>query len=310
MRYGPRVDPVVLHIVFEGIRAVGDRRDLGPHPGLGIVHEVRDRLAEERHAVLLDDPGHALGAELAGADHGAVVAVVVTRRADVREQQLPHLVHVLALLLDLDRGDAQALVEDLRRLAGEAARHHAADLGHMADRHRIAHEPAVHEDGREEGVLRRVQAAPVGVVVHDDIALVHGLVRHLADAGLDEERHAADLRRAVVGDRDHVAVGVGDGAAEVERFVEDRRIGRLHHGDPHLPADGEHRRFDDVHRDDVHDFLRGFPRVGPTHCSGRQRRRPRTGVAPSRTGRCAAYTSPSPTGHAGPRFGHRCRRRP
>ena len=98
-------------------------------------------------------------------------------------------------------------MEDLGRLAAEGARHHAADLGDVADADREALELAVDEERLEEGVLGAVQAAAVGVVVEDDVALLERVERDLLGAGLDQERHAADHRRAELGAGDHVALG-------------------------------------------------------------------------------------------------------
>ena len=60
------------------------------------------------------------------------------------------------------------------------------------------------------------------------------------------------MRRAEIGDRDHVAARIGEGAAEVQPLVEDRRVGRLHQGDAHLPADRHHGGVHDRHRHHVH----------------------------------------------------------
>ena len=192
------------------------------------------------------------GAHVDGADEGAEVAVVGARRAVVGEQQLPHLDHVLAALLDLDRGDAHALVEDLGGLAGEAAGDHAAHLRHVADGDGVAHELAPVEHGLDEGVLGRVHAAPVRVVVDDDIAFLDLVVGDLLGRGLQDQRQAADLRGVELGDPDQVAARVAEAAGEVQALVEDGRVGGLHHRDAHLAADGHHRGIDDVHGDHVH----------------------------------------------------------
>ena len=100
-------------------------------------------------------------------------------------------------------------MEDLGRLAAERTRHHAADLGDMADADGKAEQAAVLEERLEEGVLGAVQAAAIGVVVEDDVALLQGLERDLLGAGLDQQGHAADHGRAELGAGDHVALGVG-----------------------------------------------------------------------------------------------------
>ena len=73
----------------------------------------------------------------------------------------------------------------------------------------------VGEDRLEQRVLGYVQTAPVGVVVDDDVAFLDLVDRDFLGAGLDEQRHPTDLSRAELGDRDHLAVGVGDGAGEM-----------------------------------------------------------------------------------------------
>ena len=248
---GLALDAVVLDHVLEAVLAVGERGELGAHPALRVVHEVLAGAGEDLAAVFLDDLDDAGDAQVDAADHRPQIAVVLARRAAVGEQQLPDLVDVLARLLDLDRRHAQALVEDLGRLAAEGARHHAADLGDVADADREALELAVDEERLEEGVLGAVQAAAVGIVVEDDVAVLKGLERDLLGAGLDQERHAADHRRAELGAGDHVALGVGERAGEVEALVEDRRVGRLHQKDAHLAADRHHGGIEDLHQHHV-----------------------------------------------------------
>ena len=249
---GNVLDAVVLDHVLEGITAIGKVGDLGAHPPLGIVHQVLAGPLEDLLAIFFDQLGRASHAEIDRADHGAQITVILARRAHVGEQQLPDLVDVHSFLLDLDWRHADAFVEDLGRLAGERARHHAADLGDVADAHREAEKLAVDEEWLEEGVLRTVQAAPVGVVVQDDVAVLDRVERDLLGAGLDQERHAADHRRAELGAGDHVALVVGERAGEIEPLVEDRRVGRLHEQDAHLAAERHHRRIDDVHGHHVH----------------------------------------------------------
>ena len=77
-------------------------------------------------------------------------------------------------------------MEDLGGLAAEGAGHHAADLGDVADADGEAQELAVAEERLEEGVLGAVQAAAIGVVVEDDVALLQRVERDLLGTGLDQ----------------------------------------------------------------------------------------------------------------------------
>ena len=170
-RVGDGFDAVVLDHVFEAVDPVRERGQFGAHPALGIIHQVLAGLAEHIQAVFADDLLDAVHAEIDRADHRPEVAVVLPGRSRVGEQQLPDLVDVLARLLDMHGRDAQALMEDLGRLAAEGARHHAADLRDMADADGEAEQLAVREERLEERVLGTVQAAAIGVVVQHDVAL-------------------------------------------------------------------------------------------------------------------------------------------
>ena len=205
---GPVDDAVVLHAVLEGIGAVGKGAELGPHARLGIIHQVVTGAAEGFLAVLLNDLAAARLAQIDGADQRPEIAVVLARRADVGQHDLPHVIHVFTAALDLDRRHAQALVEDLGGLAGKTAGDRAPGFGDVADRHRVAHQLAIDEDRLEEGVLGGVQPAAVGIVVDDHVALFDRVGGNLGDTGFDEERHAADLRRAEIRHRDHLTLGV------------------------------------------------------------------------------------------------------
>ena len=167
---GDGLDAVVLDHIREAVLAVGEQLEFGAHPALRIVHEVFASLAEERSTVLLDDLGDAGNAEIHAADHRPEVAIVLARGAAVGEQKLPDLVDVLACLLDLDGRNPQPLVKDLGGLATEGTRHHAADLGDVADAHGKSQKLAIHEERLEEGVLGAVQTPTIGVVVQDNIA--------------------------------------------------------------------------------------------------------------------------------------------
>ncbi len=71
---------------------------------------------------------------------------------------------------DLDRRDAQALLEDLGGVGGEDADRLAADLGQVADVGDEAEQLALVEDRADHAVLGDVRAAAVGIVVQDDVA--------------------------------------------------------------------------------------------------------------------------------------------
>ena len=112
---------------------------------------------------------HALLADVQRADHRLHVAVGHSRSADVGQDDVPDRLDVLASLDDLERRDADALLEDLGGVAGEAAGNLAADLRHVADARGEADQLVFVEDGLDDAVLREVAAAAERVVVEDDV---------------------------------------------------------------------------------------------------------------------------------------------
>ena len=245
-------DSVVLHHVLEDVATVRDLFDLGPHAALGVVHQAVDVLEEARHSVFSGEVRHSPLAQVDRGDQRPEVTEIVTRGANIREQQTPHVVDVLAGSLDLHGRDAQPLVEDFRRFASETRRRHAADLADVADRDCEADRFPVDKDRLEERVLGRVKTAAIGIVVQEDIALLEFVDVDLVHARPQKERHAADHRRAEVAGRHQFAARQRETAGEVERLAENRGIGGAHERDAHVAADGDEYASDDVQRNHVH----------------------------------------------------------
>ena len=206
-------------------------------------------------AVFFVHPNHLLFTQIDGGDKRAQVAVVGARGADVGKQQFPDFDVVLPALFDFDGRDAQTLVENLGRFSTKAAGGRATDFGNVANGDGEAHDLVVDEYGFEEGMFGRVQATAVGVVVDDDVAVLHFGRGNFLQARLHQQWHAADLRGAVIRHGDHVAVHVGNATGKVKRLVEDGRIRGLHQHNAHLATDGHHGRLQNVHGYKVHGYL-------------------------------------------------------
>ena len=89
---------------------------------------------------------------------------------DVLLDDPPHGLVELPLFVQLQRGQAQALLVDLGVVAGVAAGDAAADVGLMGDHARPTHQEVVHEDRLEDEDVRQVAGALVRVVVGEDVA--------------------------------------------------------------------------------------------------------------------------------------------
>ena len=163
---------------------------------------------------------------------------------------------------ELERRDDEALLEELGR-AGEGAGGHAADVGVVgavgdeADEGLAAAAAGVHpsislrtngtlrrrEDGGDEGDVVEVRAAEVGVVEGDDVA--GGEVEALEGGG-DGSGHGAEVDGDVGGLRDHVAVGVKEGAGVVLALLDVRGEAGAAEGDAHLLGDGGEEVLEDL----------------------------------------------------------------
>ena len=84
-----------------------------------------------------------------------------------------------------DARELEALLVDLRRVRRDAARHLAADLDPVRDRHGERDELPAMEDRPDEAHVARVRPALVRVVGHVDVPGAHRLEAELADRRLD-----------------------------------------------------------------------------------------------------------------------------
>ena len=196
---------VVIHVIGEVIDAVGKLGNFRAHPAFGVVEQVPAMLAKRGAALLAHDLCQPACTELNAGNHGPHIAVVVARRAHVRQPELPDLDHVFAALLDLDRRHANAFVENFGRFRRKAAGHHAAYFRDVANRDREGHQLAVDKHRAEQRVLGRMQPAAIGIVVHQHVAGFDVGERDFLQAGANQQRQAADLRRTEFGGGEHFA---------------------------------------------------------------------------------------------------------
>ena len=171
------------------------------------------------------------------------IPAAVVGSANVREQEVGDLLDGDPAAHDPQRRDAYALLVDLRCVAGEAARHHAADIlpvrHHCHDRegtvvveHRVEEPHVVEVRASRVGVVVQVQVARADVVAIPREHLA-GRPRQGGDVGrLLDLRRGHELagggehrRREVVALDDHVGVrGADDHGAHL---AHDRREPRL-----------------------------------------------------------------------------------
>ena len=215
-------DTVVLEIILARIHPVRQAADLGPHPLLGMLDQgVADTL-ERFDAEFFDQRTKASLGGIERADHGVKIAPGRVGCAVIGKRDAPHVLHIFAPRHQLDGRQPQAFLKHLGRGTGERAHRHAADLGDMGDVGRVTDQPVAHEHGLHQQMFGHVALAPVGIVVHDNIALLDILFTQFLDAKRHGMKARADDRRVHFGLTDHAEPPVEKRAGEIPRFTEDR----------------------------------------------------------------------------------------
>ena len=174
-----------------------------------------------------------------------------------------------AALDEFDRRDAHALLIDLGRGAGEAARHHAAHVRPMLAHGGEEDQPLAREHRIDERHVVQVRAAAVGIVEHDHVARLE-VVAEVLHGVLDRPGKRHHVRADVLGLGDHLRRGIEEAAGEVLGLVDRDRAGGAEHGRAHLAHDrdqalGQHLERDGIEgtldADFVHARLRSSTRL-------------------------------------------------
>jgi len=160
----------VVEIRLVCVDAVGQPCDRFAHPLLAACEQHIHGLYDGRYAEALGHRRESALSDAACAFHRAEITPPIVRLAHVGEQQIEHLGEPNAAARDAQRRNADAFLEDVARVAGEASGHHTADvlpMRHHADdreaalaaEHRIEHPDVV-----------QMRAAGVRIVVQVKIA--------------------------------------------------------------------------------------------------------------------------------------------
>ena len=200
--------------------------------------------------IFLDHSEEVALADLAGADQGVEVALLVAAGADIREDEIHHVVARLAPVPDLDRRNAQALSVDFPCVRIVAGGHGSADIGQMP----LAHSPVAQlplvEDRLVHAHVDRVAAAEGRIVVQDQVAFVD-VVTEIARHRLHGRNQRTEMDRDVLPLQDHLRHVVEQGCRIIVRQIEDAGSRRFFERQRHLalcrlenPAD--HREGDRI----------------------------------------------------------------
>ena len=220
--------------LVDAILPAGDDR---PHLPLGAVEHGRDGGMGRRGAELGEQLPQPPLADARRADHGREVAAEVARMAHVEHDHLVDVLAPLALLVEHQRRDADAFLEDLGGAGVVGAVRGAADVALMRAVDRPERQPVAVEHGDEGRQIGQVVAAAVGIVQQVDVAGAYPALEELVH-GPGRERQRADVDRHVLGLGDQPPVGIAQRGREVAARVQDLRVGGAQHGLAHLLDDG------------------------------------------------------------------------
>ena len=267
----PRALAVIAHIIFEADLLLAD------HGGDEMLHGAMIALQKPVHAGVEDclaeavtDFVDAQRADAARRDDGAQISAVPFRHAAVMHGDVENVLLQFALAVELDRRQAQALLENRPGVVRQGARHLAAHVGHVAEHRRPGDQMPLAEDRRNDelvvGVADRALAT-VRVVQENDVAVLD-LAFIIAQKTVDERAELAD---------DHLAVAIGDERKGVALLANAGRQGRAEQGRVHFNARVSQGVFYDVegHRIDI---LRRRDRLGGFNQSGGHERLPYAGA--------------------------------
>jgi len=238
------------------VDAVGNAGDLGPHLALSAVAHLGDGRAHDIGAIAVDQCSEAHLASGQCGGLGLDVADALVGNADVGQDDGENLLVHLALLEELHRRQAQPLLLDLGGAGGEAAGHHAADVGPVAGVGEPGEDLALVEERLYEPHVHQMGAAEVGVVDDEDVARLHHsciVAFHPLDDGTGRELHGADEDRQAefaLGDQGPVS-RVINAVGAVHALGNHRRERRPDESQVHFVTDLDQAVLDDSERDGI-----------------------------------------------------------
>ena len=196
---------------------------MGAHQPLGTGLELGDGGVHGLDAVPVEQLGQPFLADTERAELRANVADALVGDPDVVQDDVDDVLANLAAPDELHRRQAQALLHDLGRRRGKAARHHAPGIRPMAGIREIAPQAAAIIERPHHLDVHQVGAAEIGVIDQDHVARFE--VAAPLDDRLGGELHHPDKYRQSefpLGD-DFAGHAIVDAVRAVKSFGDDWR---------------------------------------------------------------------------------------
>ena len=223
--------------------AVLPGRDHGAGLLFGRVQNGLDGGFDDRRTELAEQFCDAPFAEMRRAQHRGKVAAKLARVSHVQRQHLQNILARPSRLGESDRRNAQTFLPDLGRTGIIGAMGGAADIALMGADDGPQQTLVAIEHRHEDGEIRQMAAAIIGIVEQEDVARLDVL-----ETLLDRDRRPwqrADMHRQMIGLRDQAGARVANPQRKVAAGIEDLRIGGAKHGLAHLLHDRTQPMLDD-----------------------------------------------------------------
>ena len=179
------------------------------------------------------------------------IAPGVVRRSVVGEDDAPGILDIIAPVEQLDRGEPQPFLVDVRGVRGKGSRGLATNFGDMPDIPCEPEEMIAEEHWSHHHVLREMTATPVAVIVDEHVSRMEVVDPLFLHGPFHRVGNGSHHRWGVVLLGNQVAVAIEENRGEIETLIEDRRVGRLQHDQRHLGGNVGQGVVDDVERNCV-----------------------------------------------------------
>ena len=246
------IDSVVVDQEFAALRAGRQLGDLLPGAQLGVVHQLGAEFSQASDAVALHQPADPSGSDVDAGQHRADVPEDLFGCAAVGGDDVQHVPLRLAGELDRHGRQDQALVVHLGGVRRQASRGDPADVGHVQQRGGEERHAAVEAHRAEKHHVVGVDAASVGVVEGEHVALAHLVGREVAQKFGQRGSQARQVhQRGADRLRHQPAPAVEDRAGGVSALLDDGRKSAAHHTQAHFLGRGGERVLHDRKRDRI-----------------------------------------------------------
>ena len=259
-------DAVTIAEILEtavSIRQIGER---GAHQPLRIIQDLGHVTDELGAAIALRKRAQTFACATCRGELCAKIAPALLRRANVRQNDLFEVGVHRAAADQAHRRQPKPFAENFRDGA-VAARRCRAHVRPMGTQTGVA-EQLARVEGRPHHIhVGQVAAAEIGIVVNENVAVVH-VPGKGGDDSTNRVRHRAEMDRQIGPLRHHLAAGVEDAAGIVAGRLQQGRIGGLCQDNPHLLGDLVKAVFDDLERSGI-SRLRRIIHCCPAPCGRR-----------------------------------------